>query len=111
MYINFLSLFYWQFDTHCGILYLLIALISQETTATRTVLENLQPSTQYMVGVTGVNSVGGGTISVHTVQTGKKKCLIAVGVISHVFLICSITSVVTKHYFYLLFQVNLTYYL
>lgn len=32
-----------------------------------------------MVGVTGVNSVGGGTISVHTVQTGKKKMFISSG--------------------------------
>jgi hypothetical protein len=72
---------------HDDVLYLLTALISQDTTATRTVLENLEPSTRYMVGVTGVNSIGEGTASIHNVQTGKNKCLL-VRVISLVFLKC-----------------------
>lgn len=46
------------------------ALVSKNTSETRTVLENLQFSTDYMVGVSAVNAVGRGTLSVHSVRTG-----------------------------------------
>lgn len=45
-------------------------LVSQNTSETRTVLEGLQSSTEYMVGVSAVNSIGEGITSVHSVKTG-----------------------------------------
>ena len=44
--------------------------MSKNTSETRTVLENLQFSTDYMVGVSAVNAEGRGTLSVHSVRTG-----------------------------------------
>lgn len=46
------------------------ALVSKNTSETRTVLENLQFSTDYVVGVSAVNAEGRGTLSVHSVRTG-----------------------------------------
>ncbi|XP_078326030.1 contactin-5-like isoform X2 [Crassostrea virginica] len=52
-----------------GLLWVRDTLVSKNTSETRTVLENLQFSTDYMVGVSAVNAEGRGTLSVHSVRT------------------------------------------
>nr|XP_022322764.1 hemicentin-1-like [Crassostrea virginica] len=51
-----------------GLLWVRDTLVSKNTSETRTVLENLQFSTDYMVGVSAVNAEGRGTLSVHSVK-------------------------------------------
>ncbi|XP_061165065.1 cell adhesion molecule DSCAML1-like [Saccostrea echinata] len=57
------------FDLCSELLWVRNGLIYKNTTATRTVLENLQPSTEYVVGISAINPKGEGTVSVHTAKT------------------------------------------
>eukprot|EP00105_Crassostrea_gigas_P005181 XP_011418682.1 PREDICTED: protein sidekick-1 isoform X2 [Crassostrea gigas] len=59
----------WTLDFCYGLLWVRDSLVSQNTSETRTVLEDLQSSTEYMVGVSAVNSIGEGITSVHSVKT------------------------------------------
>lgn len=56
-------------DLCYGLLWVRDSLVSQNTSETRTVLEGLQSSTGYMVGVSAVNSIGEGITSGHSVKT------------------------------------------